>query len=97
MIPSKCPVTRAFTSYISLLSIYISINNIKESTSYFPNNNYYSIETNNYLEIRARGLTSDITPYYVSEAVTIADPTPNTKPAVLMPRSRTLDSVWGTC
>jgi hypothetical protein len=95
MIPTECPVSRAFTSYISLLINNISINNIKESTSYFPNNKYYFENINNYLEIQALGLTSHLTPYYENGAPSILDPTPNTKSAESGSDSRTLDSEWG--
>ena len=95
MVLTECPVSRAFTSYISLLVNNISINNIKESTSYFPNNKYYLENINKYLEIQACGLTSDLTPYYENEASTIPDPTPNTKSAESRSDSRTLDSDWG--
>ncbi len=73
----------------------ISINNIKESTSYFPNHKYYSKNFNIYLEIQAFGLTVDLTPYYENEVSTILDPTPNTKSAESRSNSRTLDSDWG--
>ena len=95
MIPTECPVSRAFTSCISLLINDISINNIKESTSYFPNNKYYLENINKYLEIQACGLTANITPYYENEAPYILDPTPNTKSAESRSDSRTLDSHWG--
>lgn len=36
MVPTKCPVSRAFISYISLLLINIINIYTKESTSYFP-------------------------------------------------------------
>ena len=95
MVLTECPVSRAFTSYISLLVNNISINNIKESTSYFPNNKYYLENINKYLEIQACGLTFDLTPYYENEASTILDPTPNTKSTESESDSRTLDSDWG--
>ena len=95
MIPTECPVSRAFTSYISLLINNISINNIKESTSYFPNNKYHFENINNYLETQALGLTLHLTPYYENGAPSILDPTPNTKSAESGSDSRTLDSEWG--
>ena len=54
MIPTECPVSRAFTSYISLLINNISINNIKESTSYFPNNKYYLENINKYSDYKLK-------------------------------------------
>jgi len=95
MIPTECPVSRAFSSFISLLTNNISINYRKESTSYFPNNKYYLENINKYLEIQAIGLSVHLTPYYENEASTILDPTPNTKSAESRSDSRTLDSDWG--
>ncbi len=95
MIPTKCPVSRAFTSYISLIINNISANNIKESTSYFPKNKYYFENNNNYLEIQALGLTSRLTPYCENRAPYFLDPTPNTKSAESGSDSRTLDSGLG--
>jgi hypothetical protein len=95
MIPINSPVSRAFTSYISLLINNISINNIKESTSYFPNNKYYLENINKYLEIQALDLTSHLTPDYENEASFVLDPTPNTKSTESGSDSRTLDSHWG--
>lgn len=95
MIPTKCPVSRAFTSYISLFNNNISINNLMESTSYFPNSNYLLFNVNNYLEIQACGLTNYLTPYYENKGSDIVDPTPNAKHSHLASHSRTLDSVWG--
>lgn len=95
MIPTKCPVTRAYSLYISLILIIISIYLLMESTSYFPNSKYKLKIFNNYLEIQARGLTPDITPYYENEALSISHPNPNSKSTELESVSLTLDSVWG--
>ena len=95
MIPTECPVSRAFTSFISLYINNISINNLMESTSYFPSNNYYLKNINNYLEIQALGLTADLTPYDKNETSNLVDPTPNTKSTESGSDSRTLDSDWG--
>jgi hypothetical protein len=95
MVPTKCPVSRAFVSYISLLISYISIINIKESTSYFPNNNYLFINNSKYLEILARGLTSDLTPYRENETLINRYPIPKCRTTLIGSDSPTLDSVWG--
>lgn len=95
MIPNECPVTRAFTFYISLILITISIYYLMESTSYFPNSKYKLNIFNNYLEIQARGFTPDITPYYENEALPISYPSPNSKSTELGSDSLTLDSAWG--
>lgn len=95
MIPTECPVTRAFTFYISLILITISIHYLMESTSYFPNSKYKLNILDNYLEIRARGFTTDITPYYENEALSISYPHPNSKSTELGSDSLTLDSAWG--
>jgi hypothetical protein len=95
MIPTKCPVSRAFTSYISLFNNNISINNLMESTSYFPNSNYLLLNINNYLEIQACGLTNHLTPYYENKGSDIVDPTPNARSIYFSSHSRTLDSGMG--
>jgi hypothetical protein len=58
MVPTKCPVSRAFISYVSLLISYISIINIKESTSYFPNKYFNLIDL---IEIQPKFITGGIT------------------------------------
>ena len=95
MVPTKCPVTRAFISYVSLLISYISIIYIKESTSYFPNNNYLVISNNNYLEIQARGLTVDLTPYGENEVPLFPDLRIRTTYPLFVSHSLTTDSKWG--
>ena len=94
MVPTKCPVTRAFVSYISLIISYISIINIKESTSYFPNNNYLVISNNNYLEIQARGLTSDLTPYDENKVPLFSEINRRADCPIIVPHSLTMDSGW---
>ena len=95
MIPINSPVSRAFTSYISLLINNISIYNLKESTSYFPYINYYLLNINNYLEIQARGLTDNLTPYCENETPINQHPIPKCRTTFIGSDSRTLDSVWG--
>lgn len=95
MIPTNSPVSRAFTSYISLYINNISIYNLKESTSYFPYINYYLLNINNYLEIQARGLTDNLTPYCKNETSIIQHPNPKCRTTLIGSDSRTLDSVWG--
>ena len=95
MVPTKSPVTRAFVSYISLLISYISIINIKESTSYFPNNNYLVIaNNNNYLEIQARGLTSDLTPYNENKVPLFPEINGRANCPFFVAHSLTMDSGW---
>ena len=81
--------------YISLYINNISINNFKESTSYFPYINYYDLNINNYLEIQARGLTDDLTPYRENELPVNRHPIPKCRTTLIGSDSRTLDSVWG--
>ena len=95
MIPFNSPVSRAFTSYISLYINNISIYNLKESTSYFPYINNYLLNINNYLEIQARGLTDDLTPYRENELPINQHPIPKCRTTLIGFDSRTLDSVWG--
>lgn len=95
MIPTKCPVSRAFVSYISLLITYISIINIKESTSYFPINNYLSTINDKYLEIQARGLTSDLTPYDENEVPLFSYLSLRACSHLHEAHSLTMDSNWG--
>ena len=61
MIPSSSPVSRAFTSYLSLYINNISIYKLKESTSYFPYINNYLLNINYCLEIPPQNLTVDLT------------------------------------
>ena len=95
MIPINSPVSRAFTSYISLYKNNISIYNLKESTSYFPYINNYLLNINNYLEILARGLTDDLTPYRENELPINQHPIPKCRTTLIGSDSRTLDGVWG--
>lgn len=95
MIPTKCPMSRAFVTYISLIISYISVINIKESTSYFPINNYLLINNDNYLEIQARGLTSDLTPYDENEVPLFSDLSIGATSPLYGAHSLTMDSEWG--
>ena len=96
MVPTKCPVTRAFISYVSLLISYISIIYIKESTSYFPNKySILNIKNKNYLEIQARGLTVDLTPYGENEVPLFPDLRIRTTYPLFVSHSLTTDSKWG--
>ena len=58
MIPTNRPVSRAFVSFVSLISSYFSNNYTKESTSYFPND---YIKLNDLFEIQPKLLTVGIT------------------------------------
>ena len=95
MIPINSPVSRAFTSYISLYINNISIYSLKESTSYFPYINYYDLNINYYLEIQARGLTDDLTPYRENETPSMGHPKQVLGRTLKVSDSRTLDSNWG--
>ena len=95
MIPINSPVSRAFTSYISLYINNISIYSLKESTSYFPYINNYLLNINNYLEIQARGLTDDLTPYRENETPSMGHPKQVLGRTLKVSDSRTLDSNWG--
>jgi hypothetical protein len=62
MVPAECPVSRAFTSYVSLINnIYIYNKLIMESTPYFPKNYIYINNLYKYLEIQPPKLTVDLT------------------------------------
>jgi hypothetical protein len=95
MIPINSPVSRAFTSYISLYINNIYIYNLMESTSYFPYINYYLLNINNYLEIHARGLTDYLTLYRENETLINQHPIPKCRTTLIGSDSPTLDSVWG--
>lgn len=95
MIPTECPVNRAFTLYISLLVSYISINTLKESTSYFPINELLRINIDNYLEIQADGLTLDLTPNDENEVALFPDLSTKATSPTSLPLPPTLDSDWG--
>ena len=95
MIPINSPVSRAVTYYISLYINYSSIYNLKESTSYFPINNYLSTINDNYLEIQARGLTSDLTPYDENEVPLFSDLSIGATSPLDGAHSLTIDSEWG--
>ena len=95
MIPINSPVSRAFTSYISLYINNISTYKLMESTSYFPYINNYLLNINNYLEIQASGLTDDLTPYRENELPINRHPIPKCRTTFIGSDSRTLDSVWG--
>jgi len=95
MIPMNSPVSRAFTSYISLYINNISVYSLMESTSYFPYINYCLLKMFNYLEIHTRGLTDDLTPYRENETLINQHPIPKCRTTLIGSNSRTLDSVWG--
>lgn len=96
MVPTECPVSRAFTSYVSLINnIYIYNKLIMESTSYFPKNYIYINNLNNYLEIQPNFLTVDLTPYDENKTPFFWDSNPNSKSTSFVPHSRTMDSAWG--
>ena len=98
MIPTECPVTRAFTSYISLVN-NIYLNNInyllKESTPYFPKE-FKTINYFNYsLEIQPKNLTGRLTPYDENKTLPMGHPKQALGRTLKVSDSRTLYSVWG--
>jgi hypothetical protein len=96
MVPTECPVSRAFTSYVSLINNIYNYNKlIMESTSYFPKEYIYINNLNNYLEIRPNFLTVDLTPYGENKTSYIWHPNPNSKSTSFVTHSRTMDSNWG--
>jgi hypothetical protein len=96
MVPTECPVSRAFTSYVSLINNIYNYNKlIMESTSYFPKNYIYINNLNNYLEIQPKFLTVDLTPYDENKTPSIWESNPNSKSTRFVPHSRTMDSKWG--
>ena len=95
MIPTNSPVTRAYTSYISLILIIISIDYFMESTSYFPNSKYILNVVNNYLEIQTAGRKPDITSNHENETARFHGCSPNIQTALFVSDSRTLPSGWG--
>jgi hypothetical protein len=71
MVPTECPVSRAFTSYVSLINnIYIYNKLIMESTPYFPKNYIYINNLYKYLEIQPNFLTVGITLNLENEGLT---------------------------
>ena len=95
MIPTNSPVSRAFTSYISLYINNISIYKLQESTSYFPYINDYLLNIDYYLEIQARGLTEYLTLYRENETPINQHPNPKCRTTLIRSDSPTLDSDWG--
>jgi hypothetical protein len=96
MVPTECPVSRAFTSYVSLLNNIFNYNKLlMESTPYFPKNYIYINNLNNYLEIQPKFLTVDLTPYDENKTLSFWDSNPNSKSTSFVPHSRTMDSDWG--
>jgi hypothetical protein len=96
MVPTECPVSRAFTSYVSLINNIYNYNKlIMESTSYFPKNYIYINNLNNYLEIQPKFLTVDLTPYDENKTPSIGHPKQVLERTLKVSDSRTLDSEWG--
>jgi hypothetical protein len=99
MVPTKCPVSRAFPSYISLINNIYKYNNynklIMESTSYFPKEYIYINNLINYLEIQPKYLTDGLTPYDENETPSMGHPKQVLGRTLKVSDSRTLDSHWG--
>lgn len=96
MVPTECPVSRAFTFYVSLINNIYNYNTfIMESTPYFPKNYIYINNLNNYLEIQPKFLTVDLTPYDENKTPYIWHPSLNSKSPSLVSHSPTMDSNWG--
>ena len=95
MIPINSPVSRAFTSYISLCINNISLYKLLiESTSYFLND-IKLINNNNYQEIHPADLTVDLTPKYENKVPYFRDLPFGAKGTLFVSHSRTMDSNWG--
>ncbi len=74
MVPTECPVSRAFTSYVSLINNLYNYNIfIMESTPYFPKNYFYINNLNNYLEIQPKFLTVGITLKLENKGLTVGE------------------------
>lgn len=96
MVPTKCPVSRAFSSYISLINNIYKYNKlIMESTSYFPKEYIYINILINYLEIQPKYLTDGLTPYDENETPSMGHPKQVLGRTLKVSDSRTLDSHWG--
>jgi hypothetical protein len=96
MVPTECPVSRAFTFYVSLINNIYNYNKlIMESTSYFPKEYIYINYLNNYLEIQPKFLTVDLTPYDENKTPSIEHPKQVLGRTLQVSDSRTLDSYWG--
>ena len=95
MIPINSPVSRAFTSYISLCINNISLYKLLiESTSYFLND-IYVINNSNYLEIQPPNLTVDLTPKYENKVPSFCDLHFGADSPLFVSNSLTMDSGWG--
>jgi hypothetical protein len=96
MVPTECPVSRAFTAYVSLLNNIFNYNKLlMESTPYFPKNYIYINNLNNYLEIQPKFLTVDLTPDGENKTPSIEHPKQVLGRTLQVSDSRTLDSYWG--
>jgi hypothetical protein len=74
MVPTECPVSRAFTAYVSLLNNIFNYNKLlMESTPYFPKNYIYINNLNNYLEIQPKFLTVGITLKLENKGLTVGE------------------------
>jgi hypothetical protein len=74
MVPTECPVSRAFTAYVSLLNNIFNYNKLlMESTPYFPKNYIYINNLINYLEIQPKFLTVGITLNLENEGLTVGE------------------------
>ena len=92
MVPTKCPVSRAFPFYISLINNKYKCNKlIMESTLCFPKEYIYI----NYLEIQPKYLTDGLTPYDENETPSMGHPKQVLGRTLKVSDSRTLDSHWG--
>ena len=95
MVPTKSRVHTENSVFVSLYINNISIYKLQESTSYFPYINNYLLNIKYYLEIQARGLTDDLTPYRENELPINQHPIPKCRTTLIGSDSRTLDGVWG--
>jgi hypothetical protein len=96
MVPTKCPVSRAFPSYLSLINNIYKYNKLlMESTSYFPKEYVYVNNLINNLEIHPKNLAVGLTPYDENKTPTMGHPKQVLGRTLKVSDSRTLDSNWG--
>ena len=94
MVPTNSPVSRAYSSYISLDNKYNYLYLLMESTSYFPYECIYKNNLINYSEIQPKYLTGDFTPYDENELDKYCHLNKVFQVVLKQSDSRTLDSEW---
>jgi len=94
MVPTNSPVSRAYSSYISLDNKYNYLYLLTESTLYFPYEYIYINNLINYSEIQPKYLTGDFTPYGENEQGKYRHLNKVFQVVLKQSDSRTLDSEW---